>query len=168
MFFLALWLVADSGAGIQWTVPSSWKAEAQRPMRLATYTIAPAAGDSESGECGVYYFGPGQGGSVAANMDRWIGQFQQPGGGPSQDAAKRDQRTVHGLKITTVAVSGAYSGMGGPMAQPGAPPKANYRLLGAIVEGRQGSVFFKFTGPAKTVAQNQAAFEKLLASLSPR
>jgi len=36
----------------------------------------------------------------------------------------------------------------------------------AIIEGPQGSVFFKFTGPAKTVAQNQAAFDKLLASLS--
>jgi hypothetical protein len=94
-------------------------------------------------------------------MNRWIGQFQ------SKEAAKRDQRSIHGLKVTTVDVSGAYSGMGGPMAQPpGSPPKTNYRLLGAIVEGPQGSVFFKLTGPAKTVAQNQAAFEKLLASLS--
>jgi hypothetical protein len=158
---MALWLVADTGAGIKWTAPSDWKAEAERPMRLATYTIPPAAGDSEPAECGVYYFGPGQGGSVEANMSRWIGQFQ------SKEPAQRDQRTVHGLKVTTVDVSGAYSGMGGPMAKAGAPPKLNYRLLGAIVEGPQGSVFFKLTGPAKTVAQNQAAFDKLIASLQP-
>jgi len=158
---MSLWLAADSGAGIQWTAPSNWKAEAQRPMRLATYTVSAAPGDSEPAECGVYYFGQGQGGSVQANMDRWVGQFQ------SKEAAKRDQRTVHGLKVTTVDVSGAYSGMGGPMAKAGAPPKPNYRLLGAIVEGPQGSVFFKFTGPAKTIAQNQPAFEKLLASLQP-
>jgi hypothetical protein len=157
---LALWLVADTGAGIQWSVPSNWKAEAQRPMRLATYTIPPAAGDQEPAECGVYYFGQGQGGSVEANMTRWIGQFQ------SKEAAKRDQRTIHGLKVTTVDVSGAYSGMGGPMAKAQAPPKPNYRLLGAIVEGPQGSIFFKFTGPAKTIAQSQPAFEKLIASLS--
>jgi hypothetical protein len=161
MFLMALWLAADTGAGIRWTVPPNWKAEAQRPMRLATYTIPPAPGDSEPGECGVYYFGQGQGGSVEANLDRWIGQFQ------SKEAAKRDQRTVHGLKVTTVNVSGAYSGMGGPMAKAEAAPKPNYRLLGAIVEGPQGSVFFKFTGPAKTIAQNQASFEKLLASLQP-
>ena len=130
-------------------------------MRLATYTIPAAAGDSDSGECGVYYFGQGQGGSVEANMTRWIGQFQ------SKEPAKREQRTVHGLKVTTVDVSGAYSGMGGPNAPAGAPPKAGYRLLGAIVEGPQGSVFFKFTGPAKAVAQNQAAFEKMLASIGP-
>ncbi len=94
-------------------------------------------------------------------MNRWIGQFQSKG------AANRDQRTVHGLKVTTVDVSGAYTGMGGPRAKSDAPPKPNYSLLGAIVEGPQGSVFFKLTGPAKTVAQDQAAFEKLIASLQP-
>ncbi len=136
-------------------------------MRLATYTIPPAAGDRDSGECGVYYFGPGQGGSVDANLDRWIGQFVQPDGKSSKDAAKIDKRTIHGLKVTTVEVSGAYSGMGGPRAPQGAP-KPGYRLLGAIVEASQGSIFFKFTGPAKTVAQNQTTFEKLLSSLAPQ
>jgi hypothetical protein len=159
-------LTADSGAGLRWTPPASWKSEAQRPMRLATYTIPPSSGDQEAGECGVYYFGQGQGGSVEANLDRWIGQFQQSAGQPSKDVAKRESRTIHGLKVTVVDVSGTYSGMGGPMAPAGTPPKAGYRLLGAIVEGRQGSVFFKFTGPAKTVTQNQAAFDKMLASLS--
>ncbi len=130
-------------------------------MRLATYTISPAAGDIDPAECGVYYFGQGQGGSVEANMTRWIGQVQ------SKEAAKQGQRTVHGLKVTTVDVSGAYAGMGGPMAKAGEPPKPNYRLLGAIVEGPQGSVFFKFTGPAKTMAQSQAGFEKLIASIQP-
>ena len=168
MSLLTFCLMADSGAGIKWTAPPGWKSEAQRPMRLATYTVPAAPGDKDPGECGVYYFGPGQGGSVEANMDRWIGQFLQPGGKPSKDVAKRGQRTIHGLKVTTVDVSGAYTGMGGPMAAPGAPPKPNYRLLGAIVEGSQGSIFFKFTGPDKTVAQNQPSFEKMLVSLSPQ
>jgi len=69
------------------------------------------------------------------------------------------------LKVTTVNVSGAYTGMGGPRAPQGAP-KPGYRLLGAVVEGPHGSVFFKFTGPAKTVAENQAAFEKMIATLN--
>ena len=54
IFVMASWLAADSGAGIKWTAPSNWKTEAERPMRLATYTIPPAAGDSEPAECGVY------------------------------------------------------------------------------------------------------------------
>lgn len=146
-------LAADSGAGIHWTAPSNWKAQGERPMRLATYQV------QESAECAVYYFGQGQGGSVQANIDRWIGQFQG-----SKSAPKVEKRTISGLLVTTVDVSGAYNGMGGPRAPEG-PPKPDYRLLGAIVEGAQGSVFFKFTGPAKTVADNQAAFDKMLASL---
>jgi hypothetical protein len=47
------------------------------------------------------------------------------------------------------------------------PAKSGYRLLGAIAEGPQGSLFFKFTGPAKTVAANQAAFQKMIQSLQP-
>ena len=161
----ALMFAADSGGGLRWTPPSNWKPEAQRPMRLATYTVPHAAGDAEDGECGVYYFGPGQGGSVQANLDRWIGQFAQADGKSSKSAAKVETKTAHGLKMTSVDVSGAYTGMGGPMAQPG-KPLPGYRLLGAIVEGPQGSVFFKFTGPAKTVGQNQSAFFKMLDSLS--
>src|SRR5580698_1444635 len=76
------WLMADSGAGVTWTMPPTWTAEAQRPMRLATYRVSPDA------ECGVYYFGAGQGGSVDANLDRWVGQFLQADGKPSKAAAR--------------------------------------------------------------------------------
>jgi hypothetical protein len=154
-------LAADSGAGIHWTVPPGWKSEPERPMRLATYTVAPG------GECAAYFFGSGQGGSVEANVDRWIGQFLQPDGKPSKSAAKIAKKAIHGWPVTTVDVSGAYTGMGGPTSQSGAAATSGYRLLAAIVEGPQGSIFFKFTGPAKTVATNQAAFDKMLASLEP-
>jgi hypothetical protein len=50
--------------------------------------------------------------------------------------------------------------MSGPkVAKPG------FKLLGAIVQGKEGAVFFKFTGPAKTVEAAQKAFEALLASV---
>jgi len=161
VFFAAMLLTADSGAGVRWAMPANWKADAQRPMRLATYTVTPGA------ECGVYYFGSGQGGSVDANLDRWIGQFQQADGKSSKAAAKIAKRTIHGLPVTTVDVSGAYTGMGGPTMQPG-PAVAGYRLLGAIVEAPQGSIFFKFAGPAATIAANQAGFDKMLDSWRPR
>jgi hypothetical protein len=47
-----------------------------------------------------------------------------------------------------------------------ASKKPGFRLLGAIVEAPEGMVFFKFTGPLKTVAANEAAFEKMIASVS--
>jgi hypothetical protein len=159
LLLATVWLAADSGAEVRWTMPATWKAEEQRPMRLATYKVAP---DSE---CGVYYFGSGQGGSVEANLDRWIGQFLQADGKPSKDAAHVAKRSVHGLPVTTVDVSGAYTGMGGPTAPTASPAVPGYRLLGAIVEGPQGSIFFKLVGPAKTMAANQAAFDQMIGSL---
>lgn len=130
-------------------------------MRAATYTIPPAAGDTASAECVVYFFGAGQGGTIQANLDRWSGQLLAPDGKPTK--AKIAKRKIHGLPVTTIDASGDYTGMGGPMVSTKSV-QPNYRLLGAIIEGPAGNVFIKFTGPAKTVAANQAAFEQLLNS----
>jgi hypothetical protein len=155
-------LLAESAAGIRWTAPAGWKAEGPRPMRAATYSIAPAAGDTAGAECVVNFFGPGQGGGVDANIERWKGQVQGSDGKPA--TAKIDKRTVRGVPITMIDSSGSYTGMGGPMmASPKAVP--GYRLLGAIVEGPGGNVFFKLTGPAKTIASHQKNFDQLLASI---
>jgi len=155
-------LLAESAAGIRWTAPAGWKAEGPRPMRAATYSIAPAAGDTAGAECVVNFFGPGQGGGVEANIERWKGQVQGPDEKPA--TAKIDKRTVRGVPITVIDSSGSYTGMGGPMmTSPKAVP--GYRLLGAIVEGPGGNVFFKLTGPAKTVASQQKHFDQLLASI---
>ncbi len=156
--------LADTTGGIQWTAPNGWKSEGARPMRAATYRTPAAAGDKEDGECGVSFFGPGQGGSVEDNVKRWTGQFEQPGGKASEQAAHIAKQTVNGLKVTTIDVAGTYTGGGGPMAAVKSS-KPGYRLLGAIVEAPQGLVFFKLTGPAKTVAAQQGAFQGLLKSL---
>lgn len=161
VLFLVASLFAESVAGLKWTTPTAWKTEGARPMRAATYTIPPTAGDTASAECVVYFFGAGQGGSVEANLDRWKGQMLAPGGKPAD--AKIAKRTIHGLAVTTIDASGDYSGMGGPMAS-SKSLQNNYRLLGAIVEGPGGNVFIKFTGPAKTIAASQSEFEQLLNS----
>ena len=154
-------VLADSVAGLRWTAPADWKNEGARPMRAATYIVAPAAGDQASGECVVYFFGEGQGGTVEANIDRWKGQFHTTDGKPA--AAQVAKRTSRGLTITTIDASGEYSGMGGPTSG-GRSTVSGYRLLGAIVEGPRGNVFVKFTGPAKTIAANQKKFEQLVGS----
>jgi len=131
-------------------------------MRAATYSITPVAGDQGVAECIVNYFGPGQGGGVEANVERWKGQVLGADGKPAP--AKTSKRVVRGVPITVVDASGTYTGMGGPMMG-GAKPVQGYRLLGAIVEGPGGSVFFKLTGPAKTIAAQEKNFEALLSSI---
>jgi hypothetical protein len=162
---MTLPVTAEMAGGIKWDAPASWKAQPERPMRSATYTVPKAAGDAEDGEAAVFYFGPGQGGGVDANIKRWIAQFEAPGGGPADKLAKTSKTTVNGLPVTRIDLTGTYKPAGGPMMRATAS-KPGYRLLGAIIEGPQGALFFKFTGPAKTVGAQQAAFEKMIKSAS--
>ena len=148
---------SETAGGVQWTVPARWSAGAGSSMRVATYAI-PAAKGSEPGECAVFFFGPGQGGTLDANVERWGRQFEGTPK-PAQTAT-----TVASLRVTRASVAGTYLAPGGPMMQ-STGTRPGYRLLGAIVEGPEGNVFFKLTGPAATVAAAAPDFEALIASL---
>ena len=148
---------AASAGGIAWKGPARWTAAGDSAMRVATYAV-PAAKGAETGECAVFFFGPGQGGSVDDNVARWGKQFE---GAPTP---QRSTQTVAGLHVTRAAVAGTYLAPGGPMMQ-STGKKADYRLLGAIVEAPDGTVFFKLTGPAATIAAAQADFDALVASV---
>jgi hypothetical protein len=151
---------APPDAPVRWTPPARWEAKPASGMRAATYLIPAAAGDGEGGECAVFI---NIGGGVQANIDRWVGQFEAA----DKAGAKQKKETINGLEVTTVEMAGTFKGGGPQMGMPGAQsgPKAGYRLLGAIVESANGPVYFKFTGPAKTVAAAQAEFQAMLKSL---
>jgi len=154
----------SQAAGVAWTVPAGWEAEPARQMRIATYRIHAIAGDPEDAECAVYFFGAGQGGTVEANLDRWAHQFASPDGQSLAPPAKMEKRVIAGLNVSTLTVSGTYLGAGGMMGQQEVK-KANYRMLGAIVEAPEGLVFFKLTGPLNTVAGADGDFKSLLDSV---
>lgn len=158
---VAVALVAAEGlssAGIRWTIPAGWAEQPARAMRVATYTVPGAGKGSDAGECGVFYFGKGQGGTAEDNVARWTSQFE---GSPR---AKTRVETVAGLKVHRVETGGTYLAPSGPMMQSQAK-KPGYRLIGAIVEAPDGIVFFKCTGPAATIAANEHAFDGLVKSI---
>jgi hypothetical protein len=147
--------------GLTWEAPAPFVRRAPKSsMRAAEYGVkgAPTA------ELGVFYFGPDQGGSVEANMSRWIGQFTQADG--SETKAERSETTHNGVAISLVEATGMFSG---GMAMPGAPQPAalpDAMLLGAIAKGPEGSVFFKLTGPRDAIESSRSAFDGLLKSLA--
>lgn len=153
---------ADQAGSLTWTSPPEWKAQGQRPMRAATYSIPAAKDDKEPAELGVFFFSTGDGGGVDANIKRWIDQFQKADGTSAAKDAKVKKEKFAGLSATTLDVKGTY--LGGSMAG-SAAPKPGYRLLGAIVEGPGGNVVFKLTGPEKTVSVAEKPFRKLLEGL---
>jgi len=154
-----------SGAGLEFKAPSTWISETpSSSMRLAQYRLPRLEGDPEDAELAVFYFG-GQGGSVQANVDRWIGQFSNPDGSPvtSPQVSERD---VNGIPLTIVDVHGTYHQAQGPMmAQTTA--KENYRMLAAVAEGPDGPTFFKLTGPQPTVDHFEESFNSFLDTLRP-
>jgi hypothetical protein len=154
---------APGGGSLQWTAPTRWQVGPERAMRAATYLVPATGGDSEGAECAIFL---NIGGGVQANIDRWIGQFNQPDGSPSTGKARQERETINGFAVTTVDLTGTFNagGMAMGMAQP-STPKAGYRLLGAIVESPGGEVFFKMTGPEKTMGAAQKEFRTLLQSI---
>ena len=157
-------LAAEQAGGLQYAPPASWQAQ-PKPMRVGNFVVPAASGDSESGECAIYYFGPGQGGGVDANVKRWLGQFVGADGKPlTSSAVKRTERTVNGIQVTTLDVTGTYLFKAFPMARQ-ATQKPGYRMLAAIAQGPDAPIFFKLTAPGKTATAAQAAFDKMIDSL---
>jgi len=149
---------ANTNGELRYKVPDGWVTEKPSSnMRAAQFKLPKAEGDPEDASLVLYFFGTGQGGSVADNIDRWVGQMQQPDGSSSKDKAKTETLTVNGLKVTTVDVNGTYTAQ----MSPGSDTHHNnsdYRLRAAIVETPKGNYFAKLIGPTKTVARWDQAF----------
>lgn len=154
---ISCWLVAGlSSSPVNATerafsVPSSWRPAAPRPMRAASWLVPPVAGDETGAECAVYFFAPGLGGSVEANLDNWVRQFEA-----AQPTAPSQTKT-HGWTVTKVEVEGTLRGT---------EPHAGYKLLGAIVQGERGSYFVKLVGPRRTVSDAHRDFARVVSGIT--
>ena len=106
-----------------------------------------------------------RGDGVPAKGDRGAGA---PGvnkdGKASSAAATRETRKVNGLTVTLVDVRGTYVAE----MTPGAAAHHNqthYRLRAGVVETPNGPYFIKLTGPEKTIAKWDAAFNQFVGSM---
>ena len=146
-----------AASGLTFDLPAAWQRDTpSSAMRLAQATVPGAAG---AGELAVFYFGPGQGGGVENNFERWLGQVQSDGVAKPE----RGSFEANGFRISWIDARGTLlpSGMGsGP-----ATPQPGSRLLGAVVEGDGGPWFFKLTGPDATLAAEREPFLTMLRSV---
>lgn len=143
-------------AGLELHLPEGWVQEApENNMRAAQATIP---GDAGPGQLTVFFFGPGGGGGVEANIQRWIGQMElDPGATPS-----RNSFNVGDLHVTLVEATGLLKastiGSFPSTDQPG------YTLFGAVVEGTGGPWFFRAVGPQDTMIAQRQGFLAMLQS----
>ena len=155
---------APPNGGLSFTAPVEWIQETpSSSMRIAQYRLPGTDQDGDEAELAVFHF-QGQGGSVQANMDRWIGQFFKADGSPANDIAQVSEEDSNGIHLTTLDVSGTYKSSMGPMMA-ATTSKPNHRMMAAIAEGPGGPWFFKLTGPESTVGHWEESFHQFLETL---
>jgi hypothetical protein len=139
------------------TVPAGWTPRTPSSnMRLAEYAIP-----SVNGEVVVYFFGPGQGGTVAANLARWKGQFSTTDGSPVPEVVTRDSSAT--FPITFVEYRGTYArGVG---AGDASQAKAGQMLFAAIAETPRGSLFVQMFGAIDGIATKRDEFKRFMKGL---
>lgn len=127
--------------GWAWVVPTS-------SMRKAQLSVPGSEGTTPA-EVTFFHFGPGQGGGVQANVDRWVGQFTD-----AQSSSNAEQ--VGKTQVTFVEATGTFSS-----GMPGGPttPMTGYAMRGAILQSPEGDVYAKMTGPESVVSAAASAFD---------
>jgi hypothetical protein len=105
-------------------------------------------------------FPPGSGGSVQANVDRWIAQFLA-----TETPAEILKPKGTALPLTTVKLAGTMRG-----GVPGGPTKDTPAslLLGAILESPDGLVIAKLAGPRAAVGREEKVFSDLVRAAAGR
>lgn len=148
-----------AASAIGWTKPEAWKELTEKkPMRITTYEIPAAEGDSEGAEMSVSQAM----GSVDANVKRWQGQFKD------SPEAKTEKKTIAGFEVVIVEIEGAMRVGGGPMMGGGGEPKEGFKMLAAMVQTQPSAHFFKMWGPQKTVDAARGDFDAMLNSIGKK
>jgi hypothetical protein len=148
------------------TAPADWTLKPVTSNMRAADFMLPGKPGAEA-ELIVYYFGTQGAGTVDDNLDRWLGQFQQPDGKKARDAAKIEKTKFGGQDATYVSVTGRFVAA----AMPGATEnvdKPDQALLAAIVSSPSGPYYFKLVGAKTTVDAQAGAFRKMLESIKVR
>jgi hypothetical protein len=107
------------------------------------------------------------GGDVAANIQRWKGQFV----GGDADAQKTMEMKLGKWQVHIVDVSGSFAERvgGGPFAGGKVVNRENYAMTGAIMVLAAGDTqrkyFLKLIGPQAVVKANRKAFVTMVKSL---
>jgi hypothetical protein len=159
----AAFTIADGGFSL--AAPADWKRVPPKSRIVETEFEVPGVGDTAAGRITVM----GAGGTVAANIDRWCGQFSQPDGSDTKAKTTTKKLSLAGCSVTMVDIPGTYKDMpGGPFAGGQAVERPDYRMLAAIIETPEsGNYFLKFYGPAATVARHADGFRTMIEGLVP-
>src|SRR5690348_2065135 len=137
--------------GLESRAPADWQEEPPtNRTRLKQFRLSPIDDDKDNVEVVIFYFGEGQGGSAADNINRWKGFFVPPEGKKIDDVAKVQKFKVGEVPVTYLDIYGTYSFKFPPFS-PSAKTtlRPNYRMLGVVFASKKGPYFIRMLGPAR-------------------
>jgi len=145
----------EPASGMAWTAPAGWVELPSTSMRSANFR---PAGD-EQAECYLTLLA-GDGGGLAANINRWRTQLALPGMS-AREIEELPHSPMFGRDAVLVDFVGTWKGMSGSES------REQWRLVGLLLVEPGGSAFLKMTGPDAVVAAERDAFRMLAGSFRP-
>ena len=150
-----------SASGLTISLPAAWnRLESRSTMRMLEARIPGSGGP---GEISAYFFGPGGGGGLAANIERWKSQVVLQPGAPEPTTQSRESG---GVRRTWVELEGTVKA-----STIGSFPTTDLHdgaLFGAIIEAPGGPWYLRAVGPGATMREQRQAFLAMLDSARPQ
>jgi len=149
--------VPIDAAGLRFVVPKDWeRVQPTSPVRAAQFRLPRADRKEDDGELLLVRIESPSYDIVGS----WYAEFGQADGRPASGAAAR--RTVHGLTVETMELTGTYRPAMGPMEH---TPRPGWRLLGAVVRSQGPPWYLRAVGPAATIEKAKPGFDALIDSV---
>lgn len=136
---------AAAAPGLTYSIPEGWTDAGATGMRKANLRVEDEHGTTEITALTF----PGDVGGLLANINRWAGQI-------GMDAITEAQ-------LPEVTAPANISGHGGLYVSLPGPERS---ILGGILPFHGDTWFFKMTGPAATITEQEAAFKVFLDSVA--
>ncbi len=145
--------------GLRYILPLNWTHEdPPNAMRLKQIKIPPLS--NEANAPGTLTITGDIGGSVDDNIARWVAQFKDLEGVPTQQDL---QFRKSPLLVTQVIATGTLN-VGRPGGEPEWQPETT--LYGAVVQGGpEGIIFIKAWGPKGTMKERRVAWDVFIRNL---
>ena len=142
--------------------PGSWKkVKPKFQFYHAEFSIPKVEGDPNDGRITFSQVG----GSIDANLDRWVGQFKDLKNDDA-DSVKKVAKEFADTPVQIIHIKGTFmEGAGGPFGKK--TEREDYVLMGAALETGSGSnVYIKAYGPSKTMEKNHEHLKNLLEKMT--
>jgi hypothetical protein len=160
----------ELAADLTTEAPAEWKSQKPKSqLRTHEFVLPSGEKDVADGILFVMHFGKGSGGGLDENLKRWYGMVEQPDGGSTEKAAKKEEiKDVAGGKIVWLDISGTYLDRPAPQA-PQVTKRPNYRVFAAMIDtGKDGPYWLRAYGPDSVMKAHRDGVEKFLKSIAKK